>query len=62
MLRATNKRLAGLEQDARQPRLTTEADVPTDKKSHKRAEDAAAGQAKHGDNCSAKRVDAGPKS
>ena len=62
MLRATKKGLAGLKQDARQPRLATEADVPTDKNNRKRVEDAAADQAKHGDSCSAKRVDAGPMS
>ena len=53
---------AGLEQDARQPRLATEADVPTDKKTCKRAVDAVMYQAKHGDSCSAKRVDADPTS
>ena len=40
--------------------LATETDGPTDKKTRKRAEDAAADQAKHGDSCSARRVDAGP--
>ena len=40
-----------------------EADVTSDKKTCKRAEDAAAAnQAKHGDSCSAKRVHAGPTS
>ena len=53
-MRATDRRLAGLEQDARQPRLATEADVATDKKTRKRAEDAAADQTKHGDSCSVK--------
>ncbi|CAM9124457.1 unnamed protein product, partial [Ascophyllum nodosum] len=48
-MRATNKRLASLEQDARQPRLAMEADVPADKKTRKRTEGAAtAVQAKHG--------------
>ena len=62
MLRATNMRLAGLEQDARQPRLATEIDVETDKKTRKRREDAgAADRAKHnGDSSSARRIDDGP--
>ena len=60
-MRATRQRLAGLEQDVRHPRLVTEADVPTDTKIRKRTEDAAADQAKHGDSCSAKRLDAGPR-
>ena len=60
--REIRQRLAGLEQEARQPRLATEADVPTDKQTRKRTEDAGAGQAKHGDSCSTKRVDAGPTS
>ena len=59
-IRATDQRLAGLEHDAWQPRLAAEADAPTDKKARNRAEDAAVDQAKHGDSCSAKRVDAGP--
>ena len=62
MLRGTYQRLAGAEHDARQPRLTTDADVPTDKKTYKRAEDAAADQAKHDDSCFAERVDTGPTS
>ena len=40
--------------------LATEAHVSTDKNTRKHAEDAAADQAKHGDSCSAKRVDTGP--
>ena len=39
-MRATDQCLAGLEIDARQPRLATEVDVPADKKNHKLAEDA----------------------
>ena len=40
-----------------------EADVKTDKKTRERTEGAAAAvQAKHGDSCSARRVQAGPKS
>ena len=34
--------------------------MATDTETRKRTEDAAADQAKHGDSCSAKRVDAGP--
>ena len=57
MARGTRQRLAGLEQDAWQPRLATEAHVPTETKAHNLAEDTAADQAKHGDSCSAKKVD-----
>ena len=53
MLRTTDQRLAGLELDARQPRLATEADIPTGKNTCRRVEDATADQAKHGDSCSA---------
>ena len=43
-----------------QPRLAMEADVTADKKTRERTEGAtAAVQAKHGDSCSAKRVQAG---
>ena len=53
-MRATEQCLAGLEQDAWQPRLAMEADVPgnvpADKKTRERTEGAAtAVQAKHGD-------------
>ena len=57
-MRATRHHLTGLKQDARQPRLATKADVPTGTKTRKRMEDAAVDQSKHGDSCSAKRVDA----
>ena len=57
-----NQRLAGLKQEARQPRLATEADVPTETKTRKRLEDAAAVKAKFGDRCPSKRVQAGLKS
>ena len=57
--RETNRSLAGLEQEARQPRLATKADVPADTKTRKRMDDAAAVQAKHGDRFSARRVQAG---
>ena len=56
-IRSTRQHLVGLEQDTRQSRLATEADVPTYTKTHKRAEDAAADQAKPGDSCSTKKVD-----
>ena len=40
--RKTNKNFVGLEHDALKPRLAMDADVPTDKKTCKRAGDAAA--------------------
>ena len=56
-MRATKQRLIGLEHDARQPRLTMEADVPSDSKTCERVEGtAAAVQAEHGDSCSANQV------
>ena len=62
-MRETKQRLAGLEQDARQPHLAMEGDVPSDTKTRDRTEGtAAAVQAKHGDSCSAKIVQAGPTS
>ena len=61
-MRATEQRSASLGQDARQPRLAMEADVTRDTKTHKRMEDAEADQAKNGDSCSTKRVQAGPSS
>ena len=60
LLRATDRRLASLEHDARQPHLATEADVKPNTTTRKRTEDATANQAKHGDSCSAKKVEAGP--
>ena len=51
--------MAVLQHEAQQPRLATEAEVQTDKKTRKRTEDAAAGQAKNGNSSSA-RVDDGP--
>ena len=55
------QRLESLEQDARQPRLTMEADVTAAKKTREHTEDAAAAvQTKHGNSCSAKRVQADP--
>ena len=60
-IRATKQRLAGLEKDAWQPRLATEADVPSDIKICEHTEGAAAAvQAKHGDSCSANRGDPDP--
>ena len=53
-MRVTEKRSASLEQDARQPRLAMEADVPTEKSA------ATVVQAKHGDSCSSNRVDPDP--
>ena len=41
-MRETTRRLAVLEQDVRQPRLATEADVQAGKKTRKRMEDFAA--------------------
>ena len=61
-MRRASQCLTGLEQEARQPRLATEADVLADTKNHKRMEDAVADQAKHRDSCSAKRIQAGPTS
>ena len=49
-MRDTKQRLAGLEQAAQQPRLTTEADVKTGTKIRKRMEDVAAERVISGDN------------
>ena len=57
--RETTRRLAGLEQEARQPYLATEADVPSDKKTRKRMEDVAAERVTSRDN-SSPQVDTGP--
>ena len=57
-MRATKQRSACLEQDAWQPRLALEAGVPSDTKTRKRAEGAAAAvQAKRGDCFFANQVD-----
>ena len=54
MTRSANQRLAGLEQEARQSRLATEADVPTATKTRKRTESASAAEREiNGNNCSA---------
>ena len=57
-----NQRLAGLEHEARQPLLTAEVNVETDKKTRKRTEGATVtDRTKHnGDSSSARRVDAAP--
>ena len=61
MTRGTSQRLAGLEHDVRQPRLTMEADVQADTKTRERTEGTAtAVEAMHGDSCSANRVDPDP--
>ena len=50
---AIAQRSASLEQDAQQPRLAIEADVPSDTETRERTEGAAAAvQVKHGDSCS----------
>ena len=60
-MRRMDQRLASLEQDARQPHLAMEADVPVGEKTRERTKGAAtAVQAMHGDSCTAKRVQAGP--
>ena len=62
-MRATEHSSASLEQDVRQPHLAMQADVTADKKTRERTEGAAAAvQAKYGDSCSAKRIQAGPTS
>ena len=52
-----NQRLPGLQHGAQQPRLATEADVKTAKKTRKRMEGAAVDDEKHGDISSARTVD-----
>ena len=56
-IRTIRQRLAGLEQDTRQPRLAMEAEIPTYTKTRNRAEDAATDREKHEDSCSEKKVD-----
>ena len=55
-MRATKQGLAGLEQDARQPRFAMEADVPSDTKTRNHTEDAAADRVISGDSSSANQV------
>ena len=61
-LRATDQRVGSLEQDAWQPRLAMEADVPAEIKTCERTHGGAtkAVQAMHGDSFSANRVDPDP--
>ena len=60
-MRGTNRRVASLEQDARQPRLAIKADGPSDTKTRECTEGAAkAVQAMHGSSFSANRVDPDP--
>ena len=60
-LRATYQRVESLEQDARQPRLTMEVDLPADTTTRERTEGAAKEvQSMHGDSFSANRVDLAP--
>ena len=60
-MREIRQRLASLEKDARQPRLTMKADGPPGTKTCEGTEDAAkAVQAMHGDSFSANRVDPDP--
>ena len=54
--RETNQRLAGLEHEARQPRLSTEAGVTPHTKTRKRTEDAAEDRVMDGDSSFARRV------
>ena len=56
-MRVMSQRVSSLEQDARQSRLSMEADGQADTKTRERMEGAAtAVQAMHGDSCSATRV------
>ena len=60
--RSIDQRLTRLEHDTWQPRLAMEADRPANTKTRKRTEGATtAVQAMHGDNCTAQKVQDGPK-
>ena len=62
-LRRVDQRLVSLKQNARQPRLAMESDVPAYEKTRERTEGATTVvQAKHGDSGSAKRVQVDLKS
>ena len=61
MMKRTNQRLKGLQHQAQQPRLATEADVKTGTKTRKRTEDAVADGEKDGYISSA-RAENGPMS
>ena len=55
------RRVASLEQDARQPRFAMEADGPADTKTRERTEGAAkVVEAMHENSCSANRADSDP--
>ena len=59
--KAVEQRSASLEQDARQPRLAMEANVPSETKTREHTKSAAAAvQTKHEDSCSAIQVDPDP--
>ena len=59
--RAIEQRSVRLEQDARQPRLAMEANVPSETKTREHTKSAAAAvQTKHEDSCSANQVDPDP--
>ena len=58
----TRHSLAGLEHEARQPRLAMEGDVEPDTKTHKRTEDAAADRVVNRDSSSARKIDNGSMS
>ena len=61
LMRRLEQHILSQEQDARQPRLATEADGPADTKTRERTEGAAtAVQAMRGDGFSARRVEPGP--
>ena len=60
-MEVVDQRVPNLEQDARQPRLSMEADGPADIKTRERTEGATTVvQAMHGNSCSANRVDPTP--
>ena len=62
IMRLLKQPLTSLEQDARQPRLTMEADGPANTKTRERTEGVTTAiQAMHGDSCSVTRVHPGPK-
>ena len=61
-IRKSRQRLAVLEQNTLQRCLAMGTDVKTNTKARKHVEDAAGGQAKHGDSCFAKRVQVSPTS
>ena len=60
--KGAGQRLAGLEHEARQPRLAMEADVTPDTKTRKRTEGAAVDRVMSGDSSSARKVHIDPTS